>query len=408
MRAIAVRAARAGGQAGLAALLVLGSAVGALAQPLEGQDAWAGRPAIRGATVGPIESSLYPGRGYGSPSSDALNAFLVREGATWISITPFARIYDLDSTALQMDFEAPYETNREAVRTMIAQAHRRGLKVLLIPHLWVDHGDGWRGEIDPGSPEGWEAYQASYRAMILAWARDAADAGADAFSIGVECKSWSYRFGGFWDGLIAEIRSFYPGYLTYSANWDEAEDVVFWEGLDFIGVNAFYPLSDHPRATYAEYVASAERVRDGLADLSAVVERPVLFVEVGYTNRVDAAFEPWLWPEWVDEVVLDEVEQARALEAVLTTFGREEWFAGWFVWRYYADLDDASQEAWWGFSPHAKRSERTLRWLYGSRFAVAGSPYALGPIVDRPEVRWLDLVREADAWTDSSVPPRVP
>jgi hypothetical protein len=28
------------------------------------------------------------------------------------------------------------------------QAHDRGLRVFLIPHLWVDMG-GWRGEIDP-------------------------------------------------------------------------------------------------------------------------------------------------------------------------------------------------------------------------------------------------------------------
>ena len=30
----------------------------------------------------------------------------------------------------------------------------RGIRVLLIPHLWVET-TGWRGEVDPGTPEGW-------------------------------------------------------------------------------------------------------------------------------------------------------------------------------------------------------------------------------------------------------------
>jgi hypothetical protein len=324
---------------------------------------------IRGVTVGPIESSQWPGRGYGTPYSAALLDQLASMGATWISVTPFGRIWSLSSSSIALDFEAPYPENRAAVARMVAQAHERGLKVLIIPHLWVETG-GWRGEIDPGSAAGWQAYQESYRGFVLAWAELAATAGADAFSIGVECKSWSGRFDAYWRALIAQVRARFTGLLTYSANWDEAEAVAFWDALDLIGINAFYPLAHHNGASDAEYLAGARRARDALAQLASSLDMPVVFTEVGYTTRRDAAVEPWLWPDDMRDVVIDEHEQARALAAVLSAFLPEPWFAGFFVWRYYAALDDISQEEAWGFSPHAKLAEPLLERVFGWRWGV--------------------------------------
>jgi hypothetical protein len=355
---------------GVRLVVALGAATAAMAlAPLEGRaqrlprgaTAWAddGRFGIRGVTIGPIESSQLPGRGYGTAYSEALLDELVAMGVTWVSLTPFGRLWSLDDTEIAMDFEAPYEDNRRAVARMIAQARARGLRVLVIPHLWIETG-GWRGEVDPGTPERWEAYQNSYRRFVLAWARDAATAGADALSIGVECKSWSGRFGEYWRSLIAEVRAVFPGLLTYSANWDEVDGVLFWDQLDLIGVNAFYPLADREGATYAEYLQGARRARDLLRETVVALDMPVVFVEVGYTTRRGAAVQPWLWPDEMTAVVVDEDEQARAFAAVFEVFLPERWFAGFFVWRYYADLDDVSQEAIWGFSPHAKRAERLL------------------------------------------------
>lgn len=336
-----------------------------------GTEGWqaARKPGIRGITVGPIESSQWPGRGYGSAYSEVLLDQLAEMGTTWISVTPFGRVWSLQSTEILLDFEAPFLENRAAVGRMIQQAHARGIKVLLIPHLWVET-TGWRGEMNPGTPEGWEAYQASYRNFVLAWAKLAAEAGADAFSIGVECKSWSGRFEGYWTDLIARVRKTYHGVLTYSANWDEAEAVVFWDQLDLIGINAFYPLSHHNDASYAEYVAGAMRARDSVRDLAMQLQMPVLFVEIGYTTRKDAAVEPWLWPDDMTNVTYDEHEQARALSALFEAFLPEPWFAGFFVWRYYADLDDVSQEAAWGFSPHGKVAERLLDYTFHQRWGV--------------------------------------
>lgn len=344
----------------------------AVAAPLSAQGWHAGgagspEPSIRGVTIGPIESSQQPGRGYGTEYSAALLDELVRMGVNAISITPFGRLWSLDSTEILMDFEAPYADNRDAVARMITQAKARGLRVLVVPHLWVETG-GWRGEVDPGSEEGWLAYQQSYRHFLLSWARDAQKAGADALSIGVECKSWSGRFGGYWTDLIRETRNVFKGPLTYSSNWDEVDGVLFWDQLDWLGVNAFYPLSPEPGADYATYARYARDALAGLGEVAATLEMPIVLIEIGYTTRTDAAVEPWLWPDDMQDVVVDEWEQARALHAIAAAAAEREDVLGFFVWRYYANIDDVSQEAIWGFSPHGKLAERVLAALFRSRW----------------------------------------
>ncbi len=341
-----------------------------------GTEAWAesGQLGIRGVTVGPIESSQQPGRGYGTPYTEALLDHLASMGVNWVSLTPFGRIWSISPSEINMDFEAPYEENRRAVHRMVQQAHARGIKVLIIPHLWSETG-GWRGEIDFEDREGWATYQAAYHEFVLNWAKDAALAGADAFSVGVECKSWSGRFGGYWRGLIDDVRDVYPGLLTYSANWDEADNVLFWDKLDLVGVNAFYPLADHEGATDAEYLEGARQQMQNVAAMAETLEMPVLFVEVGYTTRPDAAVEPWLWPDGMSDVVVDEREQARALDAMFHAFLPERWFSGFFIWRYYANLDDVSQEAPWGFSPHAKLAAEVLEAAFHSPWGGDASPW---------------------------------
>jgi hypothetical protein len=325
--------------------------------------------AIRGITIGPIESSQQPGLGYGTPYTAALLDELVRLGANAVAITPFGRLWSLSSTEIELDFELPYEVNRRAIRELIRQAHDRGLRVIVIPHLWIETG-GWRGEIEHADEAGWLAYQNAYREFVLEWAKNAEADGADALSIGVECKSWSGRFGPYWAELIQEIRQRFHGSLTYSANWDEVEDVLFWDQLDWIGINAFYPLASANNASYAEYEARARDVMKKLAELSALHQMPVVLTEIGYTTRANAAVEPWLWPDDMQNVVIDEHEQARALYAIGRAAADEPSVLGFFVWRYYANLDDVSQEAIWGFSPHGKLAEPVLSALLHQSFAA--------------------------------------
>ncbi|MEM6962354.1 MAG: hypothetical protein AAF550_11540, partial [Myxococcota bacterium] len=268
-----------------------------------GASAWkeSGRMGIRGITIGPIESSQHPGRGYGTSYSAELLEELARLGVNWVSITPFGRISNLRSTRIQPDFEAPMIDSERGVELMISQARARGFDVLLVPHLWVESYE-WRGQIDPGSSERWSAFLASYRVWLMRWARIAERSGATALSIGVECTSWSGRLFPFWLELIQEVRSVFSGALTYSANWDEVSNVVFWDQLDLIGVNAFHPLGQYSARSDQEYLMQARRNADELRRHAETLRMPVVFTELGYTSVANAAIRPWVWPEAMDDV----------------------------------------------------------------------------------------------------------
>ncbi len=325
--------------------------------------------AIRGATLGPIEPSVHPNVGYGTPASAEALDELARLGCNWVSVTPFGRQWDLRHTQIQMDFERPFATNREAILRVVAQAHARGLRVLLVPHLWIDVPGLWRGEIDPGSEERWRQWFQSYTRFVTAWARVAEESGADMLSIGVEMKSSSQSRVGDWLSVIAAVRREYHGLLTYSANWDEESQVGFWDHLDVVGINAFYPLAERNGAGLSALREGAIARARKLGEWAEREGRPVLFTEFGYTARPDPAVRPWEWPESLVGVPVDEHAQAVAYRALLEAFMNKPWFAGGFVWRYYANPMDASQEAAHGFSPRLREGEGVLRELYALRWA---------------------------------------
>lgn len=337
-------------------------------------------------TVGPIESALHPGKGYGSRACAETMREARRLGANWVSLTPFGRVWDLESTGIDPVFEAPYPDARDGVRRAIHQAHREGLRVMLVPHLWVESG-GWRAEIDPKTDAGWQAWARSYRRFLLSWAKLAEEEGVDLLSVGVELRSWvtTTRAPSF-SALIHEVRTVYSGPLTYAANWDDVDRTVILGELDVIGVNAFYPLADKEGADLQTLLEGGRRVAGEVDRLAATWDKPVLFTEIGYTTRPDPAVKPWEWPDEMTDVTIDQAAQARAYFALLEPLLSLERFAGFFVWRVYADPDDMSQEAEWGFSPRGKLAERVVRDAFARQWA-ADEPWPFSLPVQRPEPR---------------------
>jgi len=351
-------------------------------------DAWTerGLGGIRGVTIGPIESQLHQGVGYGSPAYERTLDEIARMGGTWVSLTPFGRTWDLRPTGIDLTFEAPFEENRRAVLAGIRQAHARGLRVLLVPHLWVETG-GWRALIDPGDDAGWARWAEAYRAFLLTWAEVAREGEVDLLSVGVELRSWvTTPRAASMLGIIADVRAVYPGPLTYSANWDDVEDTLIFTALDLIGINAFYPLAEHDGASRAELRAGGQRVAARIGAFARAMERPVVLTEIGYTTRTDPAVRPWEWPDGMQNVHVDEAAQAEAYGALIAPFLEARWCAGLFVWRLYADPDDVSQEAEWGFSPRGKLAELVLRDAFTARWAADG-PRVVGDALGRQRAR---------------------
>ena len=209
----------------------------------------------------------------------------------------------------------------------------------------------------------------------------------DLLSVGVEMRNWvttprAWRM----LAIIDDVRRVYHGPLTYSANWDDVEDTLIFGALDFIGINAFYPLAEHEGATVAELRAGGRRVAARIEAFARRMERPVLLTEVGYTTRPDPAVRPWEWPDSMHDVPTDERAQAEAYQALIAPFLDARWCAGFFVWRLYADPDDVSQEAEWGFSPRGKLAELALRDAFTAHWAADG-PRRVGEALGRHRAR---------------------
>lgn len=372
-----------------------GPALSSLPPPIPRATGWrdAGLLPIRGITIGPIENALHPGVGYGTEACGRAMDLAVDLGATWVAITPFGRMWSNRVADVDLEFEAPFDDNREAVGRAIDQAHARNLRVMLVPHLWMIVG-GWRGEIEPFSPpdvkdaEGhylfrgradeaaMRRFAASYETFVDAWADVAEAHGVELLSLGVELRSWvtSGRATDELRALVADVRGRYHGLLTYSANWDDVDDAWFLSSIDVIGINAFYPLADVAGAGHKELMDGGARVAGKVHALADAWHKPVLFTEVGYTARPDPAVRPWEWPETMHGVRVDEHAQAEAYRALLSGVLDDPTFAGFFAWRMFADPNDVSQEAAWGFPVLGKEAELVLRDVFASRWA--GDPWS--------------------------------
>jgi len=145
-----------------------------------------------------------------------------------------------------------------------------------------------------------------------------------------------------------------------------------------IGINAFYPLTDKPNASEQELVAGGAEVAKKVQQLAEIWQKPVLFNEFGYTARTDPALRPWEWPDRMNGVTVDARAQAAAYRGLLSGMLGSRQLVGGFVWRLYADPDDLSQEAEWGFSPRGRQAELCLRDAFWSSWASDGADSGRG------------------------------
>ena len=232
----------------------------------------------------------------------------------------------------------------------IALAHHNGLKVLLTPHVYLPNES--RSTIRPDDREAWFA---SYTGFISHYAAMAQRLGVEQFAVGSELASISDDRPG-WLQVIREVRARYDGTVLYAADPGEAERVPFWDALDVIGIDAYYPLSTAPTTDVAELQRAWEPIRVAMAEGAARYGRKILFTEAGYTSQEGTTTRPNDWTLGPP----NEREQAAAYQALLATFSDEPWWEGVYWWVWNALPDDGSDHAT-NYSPRGKAAERVVR-----------------------------------------------
>lgn len=292
---------------------------------------------------------------------------LVTHGVNWIVQTPFGWQRDAHSPDLHLVTDGHiYWGERDAgIERTSALAKARGIRTLLKPHIWLTRpapGE-WRSDIAMTSEADWKLWFDNYRAFVLHYASLAERAGIDALCIGTELRGTVAHRPGDWRKLIAEVRAVYAGRLTYAANWyAEFEEVPFWDALDSIGIQAYFPLADGHSPSHEELRRGWQRHVSAIAAVQKRFGKPVLFTEIGYRSAPDGATEPWKWdPRDADASPVDLRLQADAYRAFFETFWHEPWFAGAYIWKWFPGRTDSADAS---FTPQGKPAEQVMAEWY--------------------------------------------
>lgn len=264
----------------------------------------------------------YPGCFQDDETSDSLDA--IRDlGGNWLAVV---HTWYQDTKTSTTIYEHASKSPTDAdLRSLIPLAKEKGFSILLKPHVDIVDGS-WRGQIDPSNLSAW---QTSYREFILHEAELAEELGIETLAIATELKTRSGDTS-FWRDVIADIRDVFSGELTYAANWDEVESVAFWDDLDFIGSDFYYPLTDDANATQADMEAALVTIGEELQTFSEEQGKTYLFTEIGYRSNDGTNIKPY---DYSSDGTIDEQEQADAYAAVLATYSDVSWLDGLFWWR---------------------------------------------------------------------------
>jgi hypothetical protein len=346
-------------------LIIAGFAVAALAVPFATAATGAGGKHHGAVEQRGVVLPTWRTDGYEGGLTTQAIGDIARLGATWIQLTPTWRMATATSSAL----DNRWTLTDTALLEAIDRAHRDGLKVLLKPH--VDPQDGTdRWQIKPADRAAWFA---SYGQMMTHYATIARQSGIEEFSVGCELASMSGAGDrGAWLTVIKAVKSVFSKPLVYAAKADEYPDVSFWDQLDVIGIDAYFPLSTKPTTDISALEYAWIPIRDKMAAFAIGVGRPILFTEAGYPSLVGAAVEPW---NNQYSNTPSQQEQAAAYEALFATFSGQPWWAGTFWWSWWTDtgiyspldlaiggkLAESVVRKWWAPAPATDAEHRPGR-----------------------------------------------
>lgn len=167
----------------------------------------------------------------------------------------------------------------------------------------------------------------------------------------------------------------YGGKLIYAASWrgspqgatsPEFENITWWDAVDMIGVDAYFPLSQQNADLSISQLQSAWNGQTpcGTPDLNVcpgnIVQRlgavsgkyghPLVFTAAGYGSTPGANSAPPIPPN-ANTANRDDEEQLVDMQALLETFAGQPWWAGAF-WNGDQPISPRDSQSGWSTSPN--------------------------------------------------------
>ena len=295
---------------------------------------------------------------------------LLKNHVNWIVQTPFGwqRQYNLPALAFSKN-GGMWGERDIGVKKTTEIAEEFGIHTLLKPHIWLRNRDGkWRSEIEMDNEEDWQTWFDNYRKFILHYAKLAEELDIPAFCIGTELRATVREREKNWRKIISDIRKVYHGKLTYAANWyKEFEEVKFWDDLDFIGIQGYFPLSKKKYPTVEMLKKGWSSHKKKILKIAQKFNKTIVFTEIGYKSTPDSSIEPWTWlnRRTRSNGEVDLQSQADCYEAFFQTFWHEDWFEGVYFWKWFPKHDRVGGEGNRDFTPQNKPAEKVLANWFG-------------------------------------------
>lgn len=286
--------------------------------------------------------------------------------AAWIAVIPYAYTRSGEASVRYNSEWQWWGERPEGVAKTIKLAKAAGIKVVLKPQVYVP--GSWTGDLDYDSKQEWENWERDYEAYIMPFVAMADSMEVPVFCIGTEFKIGARKREAFWRKLIKKVRARYSGKLIYAANWDEYLDVPFWDALDMVGINAYFPLIQKATPSVQELQQAWKPHRAAIRQFYVKTKKPIVFTEYGYLSVDGCAYNTWELEAKVKKLKINEQAQSNALEALLSTFWDEPYWHGGFIWKWFPNMRGGEGYNVRDYTPQGKQGYETLQRWYGKSF----------------------------------------
>ncbi len=321
---------------------------------------------------------------YSTPGSDQSVANAEAAGCQWMAVNVFWFQDTITSTEIYAD-SWWYSSSTPSVLHVIDRCHELGIKVMLKPMVDVKSGE-WRARIVPSTD-----WFTEYHEFLNYWADIAESKDVEMLCIGCEYIDTTGSSDA-WRSVAQDARTHYSGPLVYAANHGNEQNIDWWDTLDYIGIDAYYPLTSENDPTLTE-LKNAWQARANSIESWQNADWPqkqIIFTEVGYGSWDGANQAPWSGP---GSAPVDLNEQAQCYEALLSRCSLRPWWAGVFWWMWETD-PNAGGPTDRGHTPHLKPAEQTMMEYF---ITIDGD------MDDDRDVDLLDLAEMCQSWPDPNI-----
>lgn len=190
------------------------------------------------------------------------------------------------------------------------------------------------------------------------------------------------------DGHHPQVGARYAGNLIYAASWNspqvnvpggvsvpEFEGIAWWDAVDYIGVDAYFPLTNNGADVDVSTLMNAWRgvgdpkllggqhdIVTRLENVADKVQKQVIFTGAQYASAPGANSR-----QGVVDATPSENEQLNDMQALLLTFTGQSWWAGTF-WNGDAPVAPRESQQYWNVSTawagnSLSSSKKAGKWL---------------------------------------------